>query len=58
MKICKYFNLNSTRTDVPVFDMETAVDPAKIGKSRNSSTEESSEFADRIMPVIQASLKK
>jgi iron(III) transport system substrate-binding protein len=56
--LSKLVELNSSRTDVPVVDPDTAVDPAKISKSRNSSTEENVEYTNSLVQVIKEALKK
>ena len=49
---------NSSRTDVPVVDKETAVDPAKLSKYRNGDKEDNHEFADSLLPMIKEALKQ
>ena len=47
---------NSSRIDVPPF--ETAIDPSKLSRYRNASTEENNEFENSLVPVIKEALKK
>ena len=54
--LTKNIQHNSSRTDVP--PVERPVDPAKIGKYRNSDTEENKEFAASLLPLIKEALKQ
>ena len=58
MAMCRNVVLNSSRTDVPIFDKENAIDRTKLSKSRISSTEENVEFTSSLLPIIKEALKK
>lgn len=57
-KLSKIVELNSRRTDVPIIDKESVVDPANLSKYYNYSSEESLEKSRRLLPMIKESLKK
>lgn len=56
--MCKNINLNSARIDVPVYVKELAVDPARLDRYFNYSTEENTIGASsRFLPIIKEALK-
>ena len=57
-KVAKNVLLNSRRTDVPVVDKGTAVDPARLSIYRRYSTEENTAITGRLLPAIKEALQK